>query len=51
MLKYQISLKSVQWESSCSMRTDGQRDGRTDMMKLMVASCNFENAPKNMKKM
>ena len=23
-LKYQISLKSVQWEQSCSMRTDGQ---------------------------
>jgi hypothetical protein len=23
-LKYQISLKSVQWELSCSMRTDGQ---------------------------
>jgi len=26
ILKYQISLKSVQWEPSCSMRTDGQKD-------------------------
>ena len=26
-LKYQISSKSVQWEPSCSMRTDGQTDG------------------------
>ena len=32
------------------MRTDGQTDGRTDMMKLIVAFWNFENAPKNMKK-
>jgi len=23
LLKYQISLKSVQWEPSCYMRTDG----------------------------
>jgi hypothetical protein len=30
--KYQISWKSVQWESICSMRTDGQ----TDMTKLIV---------------
>jgi len=32
------------------MRTDGQTDGRTDMVKLIVAFCNFENTPKNMKK-
>jgi hypothetical protein len=25
----QISWKSVQWEPSCSMRTDGQTDGQT----------------------
>jgi hypothetical protein len=25
ILKYQISWKSVQWDPSCSMRTDGQR--------------------------
>jgi hypothetical protein len=41
MLKYQISWKSVQWESGCSMRTDGRTDGRTeeqaDMMKPTVA--------------
>jgi hypothetical protein len=24
ILKYEISWKSVQWEPSCSMRTDGQ---------------------------
>jgi hypothetical protein len=41
-LKYQISLKSLQWEPSCSMRTDG----RTDMTKLTVAFRNFANAPK-----
>jgi hypothetical protein len=26
---------------------DGRRDGRTDMTKLIVALCNFANAPKN----
>jgi hypothetical protein len=36
-LKYQISWKSVQWEPSCFMRTDG----RTDMMNLIVAFRNF----------
>jgi hypothetical protein len=30
ILKYQISLKSVQWESSCSMRTDVQTDGHDE---------------------
>jgi hypothetical protein len=39
---YQISSKSVQWEPSCFMRTDG----RTDMTKLMVAFRYFANAPK-----
>jgi hypothetical protein len=37
-----ISWNSVQWEPSCSMRTDG----RTDMTKLIVAFRNFANAPK-----
>jgi len=26
ILKYRISWKSVQWESSCSIRNDGQAD-------------------------
>jgi len=47
MLKYQISLKYVQLEPSCSMRTDGLR---TDKMKLIAAFRNFGNAHKNMKK-
>ena len=40
ILKYQISFKSVQWQPSCSMRTDRQ----TDMMKLTVAFRNFAKA-------
>ena len=43
ILKYQTSWKPVQWEPSCSMRTDR----RTDMAKLIVAFPNFANAPKN----
>jgi hypothetical protein len=39
MLKHQISWKSVQWEPSCCMRTDGQ----TDMTNLIVAFRNFAN--------
>ena len=42
ILKYQISWKSVQWEPSCSMRTDRQ----TDMTNLIAAFHNFTNAPK-----
>jgi len=41
-LKYNISRKSVQWEPSCSIRTDG----RTDMTQLIVAFRGFANAPK-----
>ena len=41
--KYQVSSKSVLWELSCSMRTEGQ----TNMTKLIVACRNFANAPKN----
>ena len=40
-----IPRKSVQFEPSCSMRTDGQ----TDKTKLMVAFRNFANAPKRLK--
>jgi len=42
-MKYQISWKSVQWEPSCSMRTDG----RTDTTDLIVAFRNFAKAPNN----
>jgi hypothetical protein len=41
--KYQISWKSVHWEPSCSIQTDG----RTDMKKLIVAFHSYANAPKN----
>jgi len=34
ILKYHISKKSVQWEPSCSMRTDGRTDVQTGMTKL-----------------
>jgi hypothetical protein len=43
-LKYQISLKSVQWEPS-SIRADGRMAGQTDMTMLTVAFRNFANAP------
>jgi hypothetical protein len=47
-LKYQVSSKCVQWEASCSIRTDkgtdGLKDGQTDMTKLIVTFRNFENA-------
>ena len=45
--QYQVSLKFVQWEPSCSVRTDGQTDVQTDMTKLIVAFRNFANALKN----
>ena len=38
--KYKNSWKSVQWESRCSMRMDGQ----TDMTKQIVAFRNFASA-------
>ena len=37
----QISLKSVQWEPSCSIRTTGRTDGQTDMAKLIPAFSDF----------
>ena len=42
-LKYQISWKSVQWEPSCSMWTDG----RTNMTKLTLAFRTFAKSAKN----
>jgi len=47
VLKYQIPLKSVKWEPSCSMRTDRWMDGQTDMTKLTVAPWNFAKAPED----
>jgi len=41
--QYQISRKSVRWEPSCSMRTDGW----TNIAKLIAASRNFAKAPNN----
>jgi len=46
-IRIQISWKSVQWEPSCSMRTGGRTDRRSDMTKLIVAFRNFANTPKN----
>jgi hypothetical protein len=44
-LKYQISLKSVQWEPSRVIRTNRH----TDVTKLIVAFCNFGKALENSK--
>jgi len=44
---YQISWKSVKWETSCSMRTDGLADRRPYLTKLIVAFRNFVIAHKN----
>jgi hypothetical protein len=45
--KHQISRKSVQWEPSCSMRTDRQTNGRDDAKSFFQ---NFANAPKKSQK-
>jgi len=42
MFKYIISLKSVQWEPSCSMRTDRRTNGWKDMTNIIFAVRNFE---------
>ena len=42
-LKYQVLSKSVQWEQSYFMRTDGQMD----MTKIIVAFRNFAKVLKN----
>ena len=39
---YQVSRKSIQWESSCSVRTDGW----TDVTEITVAFPSFANASK-----
>jgi hypothetical protein len=38
-LKYQVSSKSVLWEPSCSMRTDGPRDGIDDANSRFLQLC------------
>ena len=45
IFKYQASLKSVQWEPICYMRTDGQ----PDVTELRVAFRNSAKAPKTCK--
>ena len=45
--KYQISLKTLQWELSTFQRTGGRTGRRTDMMNLIITFRNFANAPKN----
>ena len=42
---YQISWKSVQWEPSFSMQTDGQTDGRMDRHDKAVIFRSFANLP------
>jgi hypothetical protein len=42
-LKYQVLLKSNQWELSFF-----NEDGRTDMTKLVVAFRNFANGPESL---
>jgi hypothetical protein len=43
----QVSWKSVHWESSCSIRTDGRTNGCTNTTKLIVTFRRFANAPNN----
>ena len=50
IFKYQISCQSVQWEPSCSMRTDGRTHARTDVTKLIFALRSFANAPEKKKR-
>jgi hypothetical protein len=46
ILEYENSWKSVQWKSSCVMRTDKRMDGQTDMTNLIAALRNFAKAHK-----
>jgi len=39
ILGYQILRKSIQWESSCSMRTDGQTDNEANSRCSQFCKC------------
>ena len=41
MLKYQTSWKSVQWEPSCSMRTDGRKDKHVESNRRFSQFCEY----------
>ena len=45
-LTHQISWKSIQWETSCSVQTDRQMDGQT-WQSWWLLFCNCANAPNN----
>jgi hypothetical protein len=47
ILKYQISLKTVYWEKSGSMRTHTQTDEQADTTKLTVAFAIFATVPES----
>jgi len=40
-------MKSIRWEPSCSLRTDGRTDRQKDMTELIVAFRNFAYEPKD----
>jgi len=44
IIKYQISLKSVQWQPTCSMQMDSTTDGQTDTRD--AASSRFSQIPR-----
>jgi len=48
ILRSQISKKSFQWEPGKQPDKRTDRDRRTDMTKLIVASRNLTNGPKNL---
>ena len=46
-LKYEMSWKSVLWEPSCPMLTDGETDVQTDVTKRIAAFGSFVQAPRS----
>jgi len=49
LLKYQISLTSLQWKPSCFLQKDGLTDRQTDIAILIVVFRNVANDPKMIK--